>query len=184
VARRPTGTIDRLRSLGFGSVGNARRGLPTVEPEAVMSLDENKALAKRLYIEVFGAGNMGAADEILAPDCVSHAADAPPMIGPDQIKRQAFVLRGAIPDLVSTLEDQVAEGDRVASRWIGSGTNTGALMLPTGAIPATGKTIRFGELRIDRFANGRIVESWFIPDRLALWQQLGVLPAPAPTPKA
>jgi predicted ester cyclase len=106
------------------------------------------------------------------------------MIGPDQIKRQAFVLRGAIPDLVSTLEDQVAEGDRVASRWIGSGTNPGALMLPTGAIPATGKTIRFGELRIDRFANGRIVESWFIPDRLALWQQLGVLPAPAPTPKA
>jgi predicted ester cyclase len=75
-----------------------------------------------------------------------------------------------------TLEDQVAEGDRVASRWTGSGINTGELRLPTGVVPPTGRPVEFGEIRIDRFANGRIVESWFIPDRMTLWQQLGLLP--------
>jgi predicted ester cyclase len=143
-----------------------------------MSLDENKALARRLYVEVFGAGNMAAADEILAPDCVSHAADSPPLIGPEQIKRQALALRGAMPDFTAILEDQLAEGDRVASRWNGTGTHTGAMVLPTGTIPPSGKAIQFGEIRIDRFAGGRIVESWFIPDRLSLWQQLGLIPTP------
>ena len=143
-----------------------------------MSIEANKESARRLYVEVFGKGNMAAADEILAPDCVNHAADAPPRIGTDGIKMQAALLRAAIPDLTSTLEDQVAEGDRVASRWTGSGTNTGELHLPTGAVPPTGRHVSFGEIRIDRFENGRIVESWFIPDRMSLWQQLDLIPQP------
>ncbi len=143
-----------------------------------MSIESQKKAARRLYVEVFGAGNFSAADEILAPDCVSHAADAPPRVGTDGIKQQAALLRTAIPDLTSTLEDQFAEGDRVVSRWLGSGTHTGPLVLPTGAVAPTGRKIEFGEIRIDRFENGRIVESWFIPDRLALWQQLGLIPRP------
>jgi predicted ester cyclase len=79
-----------------------------------------------------------------------------------------------------TLDDQVAEGDRVTSRWKGSGTHSGPLMMPAGTIPPTGRSITFDEIRIDRCAGGRIVESWFIPDRLGLWQQLGLIPAPAP----
>jgi predicted ester cyclase len=140
-----------------------------------MPLEEQKAMAARLYLEVFGAGNLDAADEILAPDCVSHAADAPPRVGTQGIKQQALLLRTAIPDLRTTLEDQVAEGDRVASRWRGAGTHTGELRLPTGSVPPTGASVVFGEIRIDRFEGGRIVESWFIPDRLALWQQLGLV---------
>jgi predicted ester cyclase len=143
-----------------------------------MTIEQNKLLARRLYEEVFGAGNLAAADEILAPDCVSHAADSPPRIGTDGIKLQAMALRTAIPDLVSTLEDQIAEGDRVASRWTGSGTNTGELRMPGLAVPPTGRHVEFGEIRIDRFEGGRIVESWFIPDRLSLWQQLGLIPGP------
>ena len=141
-----------------------------------MTIESNKAMAARLYFEVFGAGNMAAADEILAPGCVSHAADQPPRVGTDGIKLQAMALRTAIPDLVTTLEDQIAEGDRVASRWKGSGTNTGELHIPGLSLPPTGRHIEFGEMRIDRFENGRIVESWFIPDRFALWQQLGLIP--------
>jgi predicted ester cyclase len=142
-----------------------------------MSTDENKELSRRLYFEVFGKGNLAAADEILAPDCISHAADAPPRVGTDGIKMQAKLLLGAIPDLETTLEDQVAEGDRVASRWRGSGTNTGELRIsPTQSVPPTGRRVAFGEMRIDRFESGRIVESWFIPDRLSLWQQLGLIP--------
>jgi hypothetical protein len=68
-----------------------------------MSIEAQKEASRRLYVEVFGAGNFAVADEILAPDCVSHAADAPPVLGTDSIKQQAALLRAAIPDLTSTL---------------------------------------------------------------------------------
>jgi predicted ester cyclase len=141
---------------------------------------EHKVLSRRLYQEVFGLGRLEAADEILSPDCVSHGPGTPPTTGTDGIKRQATILRAAFPDLLVTLEDQLAEGDRVASRWTGSGTHTGPLTLPTGPLRPTGTKIAFGEIRIDRFADGRIVESWFLPDRFTLWQQLGLLAATPP----
>ncbi len=140
-----------------------------------MSTETNKLLSRRLYEEVFGQGNLGAADEILSQDHVSHGAGAPPTVGTEAIKQQATRIRTAIPDLQPTLNDQFAEGDRVVSRWTGAGTHTGPLATPKGPLPASGATISFDEIRIDRFADGRIVESWFIPDRLTLWQQLGLL---------
>jgi predicted ester cyclase len=136
---------------------------------------EHKTLSQRLYEEVFGLGRLEAADELMRSDCVSHGPGTPPTVGTDGIKRQAGVLRTAFPDLRVTLEDQLAEGDRVASRWAGSGTHTGPLTLPQGPVPPTGAHIAFEEIRIDRFADGRIVESWFLPDRFTLWQQLGLL---------
>jgi len=143
-----------------------------------MSIESRKEASRRLYFEVFGAGNLAAADEILAPDCISHAGDAPPRVGTDGIKQRAALLRAAIPDIQIGLEDQVAEGDRVASRWVSSGTNSGALILPGATLEPTGLKVEFAEIRIDRFEGDRIVESWFIPDRLSLWQQLGILPKP------
>ena len=141
-----------------------------------MPHDEIKAKSRRLYVEVFGRGNLEAADEIMDPECISHGPGSPPLVGTDQIKRQATLLRTAIPDLKAVLHDQLAEHDRVASRWTGAGTHTGPLTLATGAVAPTGKPISFDEIRIDRYANGRIVESWFIPDRMTLWQQFGILP--------
>ena len=135
----------------------------------------NKDLARRLYEEVFGRGNLGAADEIMTADIVSHGPGTPPSVGTDQIKQQATRLRTAIPDLETVLNDQVTEGDRVASRWTGRGTFTGPLALPTGPVEPNGRAVSFDEIRIDRFVDGRIVESWFIPDRFTLWQQMGVL---------
>jgi predicted ester cyclase len=145
--------------------------------ERAMSLEHHKLQSRRLYEEVFGQGRVEVADEILASDCVSHGAGAPPAVGTGGIKAQAMLLRTALPDLRVTLNDQVAEGDRVASRWTGSGTHTGQVALPTPLAP-TGRSISFDEIRIDRFEDGRIVESWFIPDRLSLWQQWGLLPTP------
>jgi predicted ester cyclase len=142
----------------------------------------NKALSRRLYEEVFGRGNLAAADEVLAQDCLSHGPGVPPGVGTEGIKRQALLLRTAMPDLRVVLNDQVAEGDRVVSRWTGIGTHSGPLALPTGTVDGTGRSISFDEIRIDRFAAGRIVESWFIPDRMTLWQQLGLMPAPASPP--
>ena len=141
-----------------------------------MSIDSNKAMSRRLYEEVFGRGNLIAADEILDAECVNHGPGAPPSFGREQIKRQATLLRTAMPDLETILNDQFAEGDRVVSRWTGRGTHTGPLTMPSGAVPPSGQAVSFDEIRIDRFAGGRIVETWFIPDRMTLWQQLGLLP--------
>jgi predicted ester cyclase len=140
------------------------------------SLDDNKARSRRLYEEVFGRGNLNVADEILTAECLSHGPGSPPASGTAGIKAQAERLRTAIPDLRVVLNDQVAERDRVASRWTGTGTHSGAFVLPSGALEPTGRRISFDEIRIDRFVDGRIVESWFIPDRMTLWQQLGLLP--------
>jgi predicted ester cyclase len=141
--------------------------------------DENKAMSRRLYEEVFGRGNLAAADEIMAADAVSHGPGAPQVTGTEQIKRQAMLLRTAMPDLQVILNDQLADGDRVASRWTGRGTHTGTLNLMGTSVAGSGKEIVFDEIRIDRYADGRIVESWFIPDRMTLWQQLGLIPSPA-----
>ena len=137
----------------------------------------NKERSYRLYDEVFGKGNYAAADELMAVNILNHGPGVPPASGTEGIKRQAELLRTALPNLAVILNDQVAEGDRVASRWTGRGTHTGPLNLPTGALPATGNNISFDEIRIDRYADGRIVESWWIPDRFTLWMQLGLLPA-------
>jgi predicted ester cyclase len=106
-----------------------------------MSIADHKELSRRLYAEVFGAGNVAAADEILAPECLSHAPGMAPLVGSDGIKMQAALLRGAIPDLKVRLEDQIAEDDRVASRWTGSGTHVGELRLPSGPVPPTRRPI-------------------------------------------
>ena len=142
-----------------------------------MGTDDNKALSRRLYEEVFGRGNLDAADDILAEDCVNHGPGSPPLVGREQIKRQAALLRSAIPDLTPVLHEQLAEGDLVASRWTGQGTHTGQMQSAAGPVRPTGRRISFDEIRIDRHRDGKIVESWFIPDRLTLWQQLGLLPS-------
>lgn len=144
-----------------------------------MQVEANKAASRRLYEEVFGLGHVDVADELMAADAISHGPGAPPVTGTDQIKRQAMLLRGAFPDLTATLVDQLAEADRVCSRWSATGTHIGELRLPGAAMPPTGKPIAFEEMRIDRYAGGRIVESWFIPDRLSLWQSLGLVQTPA-----
>jgi predicted ester cyclase len=142
-------------------------------------LKANMQRSRRLYEEIFGAGNYGVADELLAEDIINYGPGSSPMLGTEGIKRQAALLRTAIPDLRATLNDQFGHRDRVVSRWTGSGTHTGPLNLPTGAVEGTGRSISFDEIRIDRHAGGRIVESWWIPDRFALWQQLGLLPGPS-----
>jgi predicted ester cyclase len=139
-------------------------------------MQANKKRSYLLYEEVFGKGNYEMADELMAADTINHGPGVPPGSGTEGIKRQAALLRTAIPDMEVLLNDQVAEGDRVVSRWTGRGTHTGPLSLPTGAVPATSNSIAFDEIRIDRHANGRIVESWWIPDRFTFWSQLGLLP--------
>jgi predicted SnoaL-like aldol condensation-catalyzing enzyme len=93
-------------------------------------LEVDKQSSRRLYEEVFGRGNYAVADEILTADVISHGPGVSPVVGTDPIKRQAALLRSAFPDLQVVLGDQLAEGDRVSTRWSASGTHTGPLNLP------------------------------------------------------
>ena len=179
-SRRLSKIVRRVGSLKTPKISPAalvRLDLRFVVTYAVMVMHSapNMAASRRLYEEVFGRGHVEVADEILAPDIVSHGPGSPPVVGTEQIKRQAMVLRGAFPDLTIELADQFASGDRVCSRWSARGTHTGELRMPGVEVPATGRPIGFEEIRIDRFAEGSIVESWFIPDRFSLWLALGLI---------
>src|SRR5919201_2483348 len=144
-----------------------------------MSAEENKALVRRLYEECNKGKEAGIAvlDELVAPDYVWHGA--PPSVSPDRAGwrqlRTAFYT--AFPDLHATVEDLIAEGDKVAYRITGRGTHQGEFM----GIPPTGKQIRWTGIEIDRIKDGKVVESWPNADNLGLMQQLGVIPQMAQT---
>jgi len=77
-----------------------------------------------------------------------------------------------------SVEDVIAEGDKVVARWVVRGTHKGEFMGPTGSIPPTGKQVTVLAIHIFRIADGKFIERWPERDRLGLLQQLGVVPAP------
>jgi steroid delta-isomerase-like uncharacterized protein len=139
-----------------------------------MSLEDNKDVI-RAYVEtIFNQQQVDRADELVAPDYLDHAAlpgQAPGLEGAK--KKWAMYLTG-IPDLRVTIEELVAEADKVAVCRSYEGTHRGELL----GVPPTGKQVRVGGISIFRLAGGKIAEQWEQLDRLALMQQLGVLPTP------
>ncbi|HZU20890.1 MAG TPA: ester cyclase [Gaiellaceae bacterium] len=130
--------------------------------------------SKRILDEVFGAGNYEVADELIAADAQGHDPALPqPTIGPEGLKEAARGYRGAFPDLTMSIQQVVAEGDSVAIRWTARGTHKGDLF----GIAPTGKQGTVTGITIDRWANGKIAESWTNWDTLGLLQQLGAVPA-------
>jgi steroid delta-isomerase-like uncharacterized protein len=145
-----------------------------------MSLETNKDLI-RAYVEtIFNQRQVERADELVALDYLDHAAlpgQAPGLQGAKQ--KWAMYLAG-LPDLRVTIEELVAEGDKVAVRRSYAGTHRGELL----GIPPTGKQVRLGGISIFRLAEGKIAEQWEQLDRLALLQQLGMLPTAGQAPPA
>ena len=140
-----------------------------------MSTEQNKAIMRRLMEEVFNRGNIGLVDEMVAPDFIEHE-ELPPGIQPGREGVKAFstIFRSAFPDLKVTIDDDIAEGDKVVIRSIWSGTHKGELM----GIPPTGKSVSFGVVDTVRIAGGKLVEHWGQMDNMGMMQQLGVIPAP------
>ncbi|MDQ4026017.1 MAG: ester cyclase [Actinomycetota bacterium] len=135
--------------------------------------DENKAVARRMVEELLVAGNFEIAEELVDQNYVGHDVASPePIRGPEGLKQQVKGYRDAFPDLQLTIEDQVAEGDKVATRWTATGTHRGDLF----GMSPTGKQTTVGGITIDRFTGGKIVESWDNWDALGLMQQLGAIP--------
>jgi steroid delta-isomerase-like uncharacterized protein len=137
--------------------------------------EENKALSRRWAEELFSQGNLDLAGEIFAPDHVNHDPNVPmEASGPEGMKRLFGMYKSAFPDGRLTIEDQIAEGDKVVSRWSASGTHQGEMM---GIAPSDNRVEMKG-ITIDRFAEGKIAESWNNYDLLGLMQQIGALPSP------
>ena len=140
-----------------------------------MSAQENKALVRRVMDEMFNEGNLDLADELFAPDYVDHDPAMPEDIhGPEGFKEYVSVFRSAFPDLHIEIEDQVAEGDKVVTRWTGTGTHEGDMM----GIAPTGNKVTLPGMEIVRFSDGKIAEGWEGYDSMVLMQQLGVMPSP------
>ena len=141
-----------------------------------MSTEENKAVVRREIEELYNkGGNLNVAEEIYAPDYVGHQPTAGTIRGIEGAKRFAATMRSAFPDLSCTVEDQIAEEDKVVTRFTARGTHHGDT---EDLGPATGNRMEITGIAIERFTEGKIVEDWSNFDALGMMQQLGLVPEP------
>jgi steroid delta-isomerase-like uncharacterized protein len=142
-------------------------------------MHENANGSRRLIEEVFGAGRFELVDELVAESAIGHDPALPePAAGPEGLKAAARGYRDAFPDLTMRVEEIVAENELVALRWTARGTHRGELF----GIAPTGKEATVTGITIDRWAGGKVAESWTNWDTLGLLQQLGAVPAAAKAP--
>ena len=140
-----------------------------------MSTDANKALARR-FIQVWVPGNLGLVDELAAPDItVSYPMLSEPVHGAVALKQILAHSHVGIPDLRVDVEEQIAEGDKVAVRWRVTGTHRGEFM----GIPPISKSTTLTGITFYRFKGGRVAEERGEEDTLGLMRQLAVIPARA-----
>jgi predicted ester cyclase len=132
------------------------------------SKDDNQA-AVRACFENASQGNFDALDEVVAPEYVLHPQDVQ---GVDGLKQMVEGYRSALSGLRVTIDQQLADGDYVATRFTISGTHDGDLM----GAPPTGKDVAFTGITISRCEGGRIVEEWELTDTMGLLGQIGALP--------
>ena len=137
-------------------------------------MEANEQASRKILEEVFGAGKYDLADDVIRADAIGHDPALPePVKGPEGLKEAARGYRAAFPDLEMTINETVAEGDLVAIRWTAQGTHKGDLF----GIAPTGKQATVTGITIDRYAGGKIAESWTNWDTLGLLQQLGAVPS-------
>ena len=138
-----------------------------------MSEEKNKQVFCQLIEEGFNNGSLGALDELCTPDFIEHQEGImPPTV--KGLKGAILSLRTPFPDLVLTIEEIIASGDKTWARITGRGTHQGIFM---GQAP-TGKPFAITVIDICRFENNKIAEHWGVADRLSLMAQLGLLPKP------
>jgi steroid delta-isomerase-like uncharacterized protein len=141
-------------------------------------LEANKQIARRWSEELWSQGRLEVADEIVAPDYVRHDPGDPiPAPGPAGVKRLVQTIRGYTPDLQITINDLIAEGDRVVTRYTTRGTDTGGFM----GRPPTGRVTQITGMQFFRLRDGKIVESWALRDDVTALRQLGILPGSGAT---
>jgi steroid delta-isomerase-like uncharacterized protein len=145
--------------------------------EPIMS-EQNKALSRRAFEEIWNQGKLQVIDELVAPNCVLHDPMVPggKASGTSGYKQFAETYRSAFPDLHFAINDQVAEGEKVATRYTATGTFKGELM----GIAPNGKHATVSGITFDRYHDGKLIEGWLNYDGLGLFQQLGIVNMPTP----
>jgi predicted ester cyclase len=139
-----------------------------------MSTEENKAIVRRFLEGIFSQGNPDVVDELAAPGFVVHDPSSEAgEVDAQGVKESIAWSHSAFPDLRVTIEDQVAEGGKVATRWTVRGTHQGEMM---GAAP-TGNQVTFTGTQTDYISGGKLVESWSNWDTLGMLRQIGTVPA-------
>ncbi len=131
--------------------------------------ERNKTIYQPYIQQVFNQGQLNVLDQILSPSYVYHEAPLGTLPGTKGIKQVVSMFRAAFPDLEITIDDQVAENDKVCSRATTRGTHQGEIF----GIPATGKVVTITGLTMVRIVDGLIVESWVKNDVMGLMNQLG-----------
>lgn len=134
---------------------------------------QNQALARRIFEDVWTAGKLDLVDQLFAPEFVGHPTGPEDEIrGPGGMKEFIGRMRESFPDLTFTVEDQIAEGETVVTRWSARGTHDGELM----GVDPTGRKATITGITIQRFGDGRVLEGWTNWDTLGLLTQLGAVP--------
>lgn len=137
-----------------------------------MPSDELKVRARRIAEELLTQGDLHVADELFAPAC-RHHAPCPIGKGAEGMKRWVVALRRAFPDLCAIVEDEIADGNRVAQRLTFGGTHMAAL----DGVPPSGRRVTWVLVELLRVGpDGRFVEHWCVWDELGLRRQLGATP--------
>lgn len=136
------------------------------------SEEQNEALIREV-LELINDRDLDAAFELYAPDYIYHGPGGQELRGRDGIRGLWAVFLAAFPDLHSTVDDVIAEGDKLVLRWTIQGTHTGEFL----GIPASNNQISLSVTEIFRIADGQLVEAWDQYDRLGLMEQIGGIPA-------
>jgi steroid delta-isomerase-like uncharacterized protein len=143
----------------------------------IVNEEQNKTVVRRFIEQMWNQRKLELADELFAPDCITHQLRGGPDTGgsarsPESVKHEAAAWLAGFPDLRFDLEQMIAAGDEVVSRYTMQATHTGSWM----GFPATGKPVRVPMITIHRIRDGKIVEDWVLVGALVLFQQLGLVP--------
>jgi steroid delta-isomerase-like uncharacterized protein len=125
----------------------------------------------RLYEDVWNGANPDTTDELVHEEYLIHDRDlAAEMQGPELYKALASGTRDVFPDMTITIEDMVTAGEKIALRWTMTGTHQGTMF----GVESTGRQVELMAIEINRFEDGKLIETWTQSDQLGLMHQLGV----------
>ena len=146
-----------------------------------MSLDDNKAVARRYIEDLWNGRNLAITDELFAPNYTIHQAGQAIPATPEFLRQSIGGILSAFPNLRMSLGHLIAEGDLVVANWTNRGTQTGEFQVPgQPSLPASGREVTFTESATFRIADSKIAEVWYVSDRLTMMQQLGAIPSAGP----
>lgn len=137
-----------------------------------MDAEANKA-QKRRYIEAFNAQDLDMIDELFDPHYVLHVPGSPDLEGPEALKQMVAESLATLSEPVLTVDDMVAERNKVATRWTMTAIHSGDFM----GVPPTDQRITMQGMVIDRFVGGKVVEGWDFFDMYGVMKQMGAIPS-------